>query len=163
MIKTFIDENQYRRFKKNNKLVHRIIAFKYCKHHNGIDFQYCDVHHIDYNKENNHYKNLLILTRYEHMRIHENNISIKQILKDRIKHKIIVNKKWKNEKITCNRHKFKTKYDQLDYIIKNKVINKIILAENKAKQIKIIVNKIQNKENVFKTIIKKIFKLFVKL
>jgi len=72
--KTYIDENGYKRYEDNNKLIHRDVAYnkiyrrgfgKYLKR-----FGEYDIHHIDGNKLNNNKTNLKILTREQHKAIH---------------------------------------------------------------------------------------------
>ncbi len=71
--KTYIDENGYKRYKDNEKLVHRQIAYKIYRNSRGKysqRFGSYDIHHIDRNKLNNRPSNLKILTREEHKAEH---------------------------------------------------------------------------------------------
>ena len=69
--KTYVDKNGYLRFKDTNKLVHRWVIRKH-----GIRLRgYHQVHHIDGNKLNNDISNLQVITRGEHERIHNINVS----------------------------------------------------------------------------------------
>ncbi|MFP4401931.1 MAG: HNH endonuclease [Candidatus Nanoarchaeia archaeon] len=79
----YIDSKGYKRYKSNKKLIHRNVAFKYCEKHPFEKFKNCEVHHIDGNKLNNSSKNLFIVTRDEHTRLHKNNASIDGIKNSR--------------------------------------------------------------------------------
>lgn len=72
--KTYIDKKGYKRYKNNDRLIHRDIAYykiyrksfgEYLK-----KFGEYDIHHKDGNKLNNTIKNLQILTRNEHKKKH---------------------------------------------------------------------------------------------
>lgn len=69
-----IDKNVYLRERDTKRLIHRNIAYKeiYLKNREKypLPFSKYQIHHIDGNKFNNSIKNLLILTREEHKKIH---------------------------------------------------------------------------------------------
>ena len=68
----FVDENGYLRWKKQKRLCHRDIAYRfvYTKGNFSERFSAYDVHHRDGNKFNNHPSNLEILTRERHELTH---------------------------------------------------------------------------------------------
>lgn len=53
--------------KGTSEKVHRLVAKYFCEGYS----KYKDVHHIDKNRENNKYTNLICLTRDEHNRLHK--------------------------------------------------------------------------------------------
>jgi hypothetical protein len=63
---TYIDKRGYLRWKRNNKLCHRDIAWEKGLRNKKAKFGKCDVHHKDHNKLNNNLANLEVLTRREH-------------------------------------------------------------------------------------------------
>ena len=69
-----IDKNVYLRERDTKRLIHRNVAYKeiYLKNREKypLPFGKYQIHHIDGNKFNNSIKNLLILTREEHKKIH---------------------------------------------------------------------------------------------
>lgn len=94
---TYIDDKGYMRYKGNDRLVHREIAFneiylrvcsfcrselnngyrthaRYCKFCGRLiyrgRFSECHIHHKDHNKLNNNKDNLMVLTEREHLQIH---------------------------------------------------------------------------------------------
>lgn len=69
---TYIDDKGYKRFWDNNRLVHRDVAYKqlWVWDRYNQPFRKYEVHHIDGNKLNNSYKNLKIVTKAEHRKIH---------------------------------------------------------------------------------------------
>ena len=73
-----IDKNTYIREREDKRLVHRNKAYKeiYLKNREkySLPFGKYQVHHIDGNKFNNSIKNLLIVTREEHKKIHRINV-----------------------------------------------------------------------------------------
>lgn len=71
-IDTFIDDYGYKRSSDTGKLIHRDVAYHYLYDPNEYEFRFSDyvIHHIDYNKLNNHPNNLMILTPDEHSEIH---------------------------------------------------------------------------------------------
>ena len=74
--RTYIDDNGYKRYKNNNRLVHREKAYKYiyCKSNRikyPLRFRSYDIHHIDRNKLNNKIENLELLTRKQHKKKHK--------------------------------------------------------------------------------------------
>lgn len=70
----FTDENGYRRWAGDGRLVHRGVAYKKIylpnKDSYPLAFSQYVIHHKDKNKKNNDVSNLQILTREEHERIH---------------------------------------------------------------------------------------------
>lgn len=70
----FIDKKGYPRYRKNGKLVHRSMAYKYIYLKNmgkyPLPFRKYIVHHKDGNKRNYHSSNLEILTPTEHRTTH---------------------------------------------------------------------------------------------
>lgn len=71
----YIDGRGYLRWKKNNRLCHRDIAWEHGLR--GHDkFGNCDIHHKDENKFNNNPSNLEILTREEHQKEHKQVITV---------------------------------------------------------------------------------------
>lgn len=67
----YIDKNGYLRWKKNDRLCHRDIAWENNIRLKGRRFGTCDIHHIDENKFNNNPENLAILTREKHQLEHD--------------------------------------------------------------------------------------------
>ena len=71
----YIDAKGYKRYKKDDRLIHRDIAFKEVyrknKHSFPRRFSEYDVHHIDGNKFNNNPSNLSIKPRDTHSLAHE--------------------------------------------------------------------------------------------
>ena len=51
-----------------NRLIHQLVAFAFCE--NKYKGQRVEIHHIDKKRNNNYYKNLLILSIAEHHKIH---------------------------------------------------------------------------------------------
>ncbi len=51
-----------------NIMIHRLVAFNFCE--NKYNNQKVEIHHIDFNRQNNYYKNLIILSTAEHHKIH---------------------------------------------------------------------------------------------
>ena len=72
--KTYEDENGYLRYKDNNLLVHRNIAYQgiYLKNRNKYPLQFSQyqIHHKNQDKQDNNLENLEIVTRTQHERIH---------------------------------------------------------------------------------------------
>lgn len=70
----FTDENGYRRWAGDGKLVHRGVAYKkiYLPNKDSYPLPFSEyvVHHKDENKKNNDVSNLQIVTQEEHERIH---------------------------------------------------------------------------------------------
>lgn len=68
----YLDKKGYKRYKDNDRLVHREIAwnniYDFDKH--PLRFREYDIHHKDRNKLNNKIKNLELLTRKQHKEIH---------------------------------------------------------------------------------------------
>lgn len=73
MGKTYLDDNGYLRFADSNKLVHRWMAYKklYSRRKFKHPFKYYIIHHKDRNKRNNSSRNLQILTKRRHDKIHK--------------------------------------------------------------------------------------------
>jgi len=73
MTLTYIDSNGYIRYKDNDRLVHREIAFKYIYSTNRkqypLRFSEYQVHHKDGDKQNNIQSNLTLVTKREHENI----------------------------------------------------------------------------------------------
>jgi len=94
-----IDKNVYIRDGDTKRLIHRDVAYKeiYLKNREKypLPFSEYQVHHLDGNKFNNSIKNLLILTREEHKKIH--NIRFDKIMQRDID-KIIENLRKLDEK-----------------------------------------------------------------
>jgi hypothetical protein len=71
----YIDKNGYKRYKKDDKLLHREIAFYQVYKKNRATyprrFSEYDVHHIDGNKLNNNPQNLILKPRDTHELTHE--------------------------------------------------------------------------------------------
>lgn len=63
---SYIDGNGYLRWKVNDRLCHRDVAYKNVQNGTGIPFRECDVHHVDGNKWNDDPSNLEILSRDAH-------------------------------------------------------------------------------------------------
>ena len=66
----YIDKRGYLRWKENDRLVHRDVAFENCDWEGN--FGELDVHHNDEDKFNNHPSNLAVITRREHEIKHGN-------------------------------------------------------------------------------------------
>mgnify|MGYP001598006063 FL=1 len=75
--KTYIGKDGYARFKDSDIPYHRWVAKKYIYEKNRkaypLPFSSYEVHHVDGNKTNNDYSNLVILPREEHQKIHIGN------------------------------------------------------------------------------------------
>src|SRR3989344_3094533 len=71
---TYEDKSGYLRFKNNDKLVHRKVAYEEIYEGSEWDhifpFSEMVVHHIDGNKKNNDTSNLRIMTQGEHEIVH---------------------------------------------------------------------------------------------
>lgn len=67
---THRNNNGYQFFWLDNKMhfVHILMAIKYCSH----KIKYYQVHHLDENKQNNHFENLVSIPKYIHNKIHKN-------------------------------------------------------------------------------------------
>jgi len=64
------DDKGYLRWKENDRLCHRDIAYKHCENNTGLPFSQCDVHHVDFFKLDNNPSNLEILDRKTHDKRH---------------------------------------------------------------------------------------------
>lgn len=107
---SYTDERGYLRWKKNERLCHRDIAWESGKRGKDL-FSKCEVHHIDKNKLNNIPINLEVLTKEEHDLIHHPLIQVyeenyryycdkKNIKIETYKAYLLVNNKWIPKSLT---------------------------------------------------------------
>ena len=72
---TYLDRDGYYRFKSNNRLVHREVAYNeiYLPNRQSYRLPFADyiAHHKNQNKKDNRKKNLELLTETEHKRLHQ--------------------------------------------------------------------------------------------
>lgn len=54
---------------RKNYNIHRLVAFNFCE--NKYNSNRVHIHHKDFNRKNNYYKNLSILSAAEHIKIHQ--------------------------------------------------------------------------------------------
>jgi len=105
----YIDKNGYKRGNLHTDLIHRQVAYKYIYSKNRfkypLPFSEYQVHHIDGNKKNNNYSNLLLLTKVQHEKIH----GLKDITHEDIEwlHDLGLSK-WQIKKIIANQGDFST-------------------------------------------------------
>ena len=71
ILQTYQNNKGYLIVKINNKnvFIHRLVAFAFCEN-NYKEQKKVEIHHKDFNKQNNHFSNLEILSITEHHKLH---------------------------------------------------------------------------------------------